>query len=982
MHRVSHRRSATITQIITTVFSRSLLVLLSSVFWVNFALAQGDPETKAAELTRLFNEAMSSFQQGDYQAAVTKFQTVMGQAGEGAQLEGLYFMLGAAYFNLQQYDKAVEALKQYQTKYPQGPRIKEVIFSLGQASFMATNYAEAVAAFSQLENVPQLREQALLYMGAAYKEQGKLDEGIETLEKLITPEIRSTTGVNGAMMLVGLYGEKKEADKANAVISKILQRLDLVDNMVRLNSMAVELGDHLLNEGQPEGALETYRNVRSREEVIKFQADRVADVQKKIEENMALMRAKPEEAVQYAGVHVRLNDELAKAKKIHEEAQKLPDFAPALLLRQGRAWYEWDKKWEAIVAFNRLVEKYPEAKERESGLFALLTTYADVNQPVRAQRLCELYLKEYPNEKNADAVGYLLGATALQADDPKAAEGYFGRMLKERPGSAMKENMQFLLANAKFAQGKFDDAIKDYKQYLKDYPNGTRVEEAYYRIGAAFVFAGKYEPGHEAVGEYVQKYPKGNFTADAKYRLMICKYAAQLYDEVITDAANWRKEFQNDPMEGEVLALHADALAAQGKNEEAIPVYVESYKKATTDDVLNYSLFEASKQMQKLRKWEEVTQLLQEFVNERPDHPSVVAAMYWMGKALSQQGKTDEAKQFLVEQLKRYSSDPKREAVEQLLQQLAQLCSKRPRPAPTVAPAATPPPTPAVASAEAGSPTPAPTPTPLPPYDAVAELEKHLKPLEENANDTIRARLLYARAELATLRRKPDEHDELINQIAGQFKPDPLSPLLLALAGDHLLAKGNSEGAATFYNHLKDYYPKSVYRDYAYVGLGEIAFAKKEYDNALDLFVEAADKIALSKIKEATIGKAKTLLELAKYEEARKLFEQIATVREWRGESTAYAVYSLGDVEARQGRFAKAIAHYQRVFLLYQKYVPWVAKAYIASAESFEKLGKRTEAINHLKEMLRNEKLQKRPESHQARQMLQQWGAPALTQTP
>jgi TolA-binding protein len=962
------------------------LIALASVLSTAASLAQNPPpgaDTPAMEVTKLFNTAMEAFQRGDYQAAATNLESVIAKAGEGAQLEPVYFTLGASYFNLEQYDKAIKTLKKYQQKYPQGARMADATFCIGQAAFMSKNYGEAVAAFSQVENIPPLREQALQYKAAAYKEDGKVDEAIQTLEKLITPEIKSTIGINGAMTLAGLYAEKKQPDKANALVRRIFQNLDLVDNMVRLNSMAVDLGDNLLNDQHPGEAIEAYRNVRTRDEVIQFQAERIAAVQKKIEANLAAMRANPSEASQYIAVHGRLKDELAKAKELYEEAQKLPDFAPIILLRQGKAWYEWDKKWEAIVAFNRLVKKYPQAKERESALFAMLTTYADVNQPERAQQLCQQYLKEYPKGQNADTVAYLLGATALQSNDPKDAENYFGQMLEQRPDSSMKEDMRFLLANAKFAQGKFDEAIRDYKQYLQEYPDGHRVEEATYRIGAADVFSGKYEAALESLGDYVKKYPKGTFTADAKYRLMVCKYAAQQYDEVIADVANWRQEFPNDPMEGEVLALLGDVLAAQGKSAEAIPVYIESYKKATSDEVMNYSLFEASKHMQKLGKWNDVTQLFQEFVKEKPDSPSVVAAMFWIGKALAHEGKTDEAKQFLVEQLKRYIGDPQREAVEQLLQQLAQLCSKRPRPASSAAsaaPVASAAPSPALAAATTGSGSPSAvvvTPTPLPPYDSVGELDRQLKPLEENANDTTKARLLYAKAELATLRRKPDEHDKFLSQIAEQFKPEDLSPLLLAQGGDFLLAKGDNERATAFYDHLKDYYPKSNYLDFAYVGLGEIAFAKKDYETALDLFTEAADKIAQSKLKEATVGKAKTLLEMGKYDESKKLFEQVATVREWRGESTAFAVYSMGDIEERQGHYAEAIAYYQRVFVLYQKYTQWVAKAYIKSAECFDKLGKRQEAINHLKEMLRNEKLQKLPDMDQARQMLEQWGAAA-----
>src|SRR4030095_2263362 len=140
----------------------------------------------------------------------------------------------------------------------------------------------------------------------------------------------------------------------------------------------------------------------------------------------------------------------------------------------------------------------------------------------------------------------------------------------------------------------------------------------------------------------------------------------------------WIAEFSKDPMIGEVLSLLGDALAAQEKHEEAAYAYERSYKAATTDEVLVYSIFEASKQMQKAGKWEKLAAMFEEFTTKNPEHQAAVAGMYWIGRAKAKMGKTEEAKAFLIEQLTKYQNEPKREAVESLLNQLAQLCLKRP----------------------------------------------------------------------------------------------------------------------------------------------------------------------------------------------------------------------------------------------------------------------------------------------------------------
>jgi TolA-binding protein len=393
--------------------------------------------------------------------------------------------------------------------------------------------------------------------------------------------------------------------------------------------------------------------------------------------------------------------------------------------------------------------------------------------------------------------------------------------------------------------------------------------------------------------------------------------------------------------------------------------------------------------------------MFEEFVKMKPEHPTVVAAMFWIGKAKAHDGQVEEAKAFIVENTKPFLNEPKREAVEQLLQQLAQLCSKRPRPkpAPLPDPVATNPagtqtavttttattPSASTTKPAVSSPNgirgatslPAATPVPLPSYDAVAELKRQLQPLVEGANETGKARLLYAEAELLKLIKREPDAKKIHAEIATKFAPETLSPVLLAIVGDYLLDTGDRAKAVKLYDNLRTDYPKSDYLDYAEVGLGEIALTEGKAKEALELFTHAADEVAGAKAKEATIGKARAQLELGMYAEAKKTFETAASIREWRGETTAAAIYYLGDVEFRQGHFADAIAYYQRVFVAYQKYGIWSAKSYLRSAECFDKLGKRQEAIGHLRELLRNEKLKELPEFKQALKQITEWGGAA-----
>lgn len=953
----------------TAVFSCFLLLPVA-------APGQGTPGGGADEAAKAAMDGMGAFGKGDYQAAVTALNTAITKAQPGPGLESIYFTLGAAYFNLKDYPNAVTTLEKFLSLYPKSARVPDAVFSIGQASLLNNDFEKAAASFKQLERLPGYRDQVLFFEGSAYKQAGKLDQAIAAFEQLVANGIKSTNGANAAIQLVALYGKKKDFDKASAMVTQIRHNMSFVDNIMTLNNEAVSLGDELLEDGMAKEALECYALVKSRAQVIQFQTDRLQGMQKRIEDNKAAVLSQPTRVIQLNAESDQLRAQIAEGTKMLAEFQKLPDFTPQLLFRIGRAYYQMQSRWEAIVAYGELVKKFPDSDLAEQAMFAEIVASSEANRATKTQELCQQYLKKYPTGKNASAVGYLLGATALQANDTQGAVTWFGKMLDEQPASTFREEMLLQLGNAYFGLGKYEDAQKQYDRYKTDYPNGKHIEEAVYRTALCSLFAGKYENAMNAVNDYITKYPNGNYVMDAKYRLDVCKYAAQLYDEVITDCRAWEKQYGRDPMLGEVLALLADALAGSGKEDEAVDVYARAAQLATTDEVVGYSLGSAEKILQKKGEWDKIGSMYQDFVNKHPESTSVVTAVYWISKAQVHDGKVDEAKKFIADTIKKYIDDPKADKVEQLIMQLAQLCVRK-KPAAAPAASASPAASGTGAAVAAASPvataTPAPAATPA--IDPGAELDALLGSSEKDQSSTARSRILFAKAQLALMRKQIPEEEKNFQAIADKFKPEDLSPMLLAQVGDYLLSKGQNDKAAAFFNQLMDVYPKSDVLDYAYNGLGEIAFRNKQYEQALKLFSDAIDKAGAStKLKDVTLGKAKALFELDKLDDAKKIFQQVASMREWRGESTAQSMYYLGKIAEKQNQLPEAIASYQRVYVAYGRFPQWVAKAYISSAECFGKLGKSQEEMNTYREMLRNEKVANLPETEIARKRLQDAG--------
>ena len=636
-----------------------------------------------AELAALYTQGMAAFQAGNYPVAASTLESLLNKAEFSPQLEPAYFTVGSAWFNVPDYKKAVAAFKTYQSKFPNGAHAGEAAFAVAQANLLAKNYSDAVSQFAALEKDPNYRERALYFGATASRDGGKPDQAIATLEKLCGGELRTQLSIRGAITLAQLYSKKNESTKTIALIKKLHEHIGIVDDIVELNSTTVELGDSLFQAKAYGDALECYKAAYPREEIVKLQTDRVNAMQRRIDENLAAARLDTSQFAQLAAVNSQLKADIARIQQMLDEFQKLPTITPAIYIRLARCFYEVDRKWEAILVYQEIIDRYPKEPEHEPALFGLIASLAEVNQAKKAEQRCQEYLRDFKNGPNAETVGYLLGSVALQANDPQTAETHLGRMLESQPKNPLRDQMRYLLANAKFMEGKYDDATSQYRQYLNDFPKGQNVEDVKYRLALSALFAGKYQDAMNLFNDYLKNYSTGQYVSDAKYRLAVCKYAATnptMYDEVIKDCQAWEREFPKNQQLGEVLALLADAQAASGRDNDAVPVYIRSYKIAATDEVMNYSLFAASKLLQKKGDWEKIGELFTGFLEDKPDSPTVISALYWIGKAKAHEGKMDEAKKITADTIKKYIGQPDREALELLLTQLAQMCVKKKKP--------------------------------------------------------------------------------------------------------------------------------------------------------------------------------------------------------------------------------------------------------------------------------------------------------------
>ncbi len=964
--------------------------LLCVIFSVTTCMAAG--ETTPDDL---FKAGVAAFQSGDYATATKNFEEVLAQGPQGEALETLLFTLATTHLSQKNNAKAEEYYNRSLKEFPEGKYKIKALVALSQIQSQSGRKAEAEKSLQlAAQGGGEIGIRAKMAQASILAESGKPADASKVLRSVIEQGIKDDLTVQAAMALTELEAKQGNLDEALKLLDQLQSTPDLIDNPLQLDILSVRIGDGLLRKGERQKALKMYSIIRPKEVVINLQKERIAAMEKQIADARSGLQTNPKAFMEINARIATIQANIAQLRTVLEQFEKLPDTEVPVRIRQAKAYEELDQKWETILIWESLLES-KDPKIREDALFSIAAAYCALVRKDDATVALDRYMTEFPNGKYAEQAGYLKGAVALEAGDYAKAENVFGTVVVKGGSSALVGDMQFLLANAKFAQAadpekrdKYKEAVEDYKKYLAKYPEGKFAEECLYRIALCYFQLGDYAKALEALQDYTKKYPKGQFVGDADYRIALCYNAAEKYDEVLKRCDAWMKAHEGESMQAEVLALRGDAYAAKEMPAESAEAYRFSVDMGQSDELLKYSLFEANKQYQKINRWDQISEMFSRFAKRHPEHPAAIAAVYWVSKAKIKEGKTEEAKKYLADTILQTINDRRKDAVEQLLGQLAQTCSKRPRQPLATKQVVTEPAPEAGAisdgSAASASPPPRPSPTPLPAYDAEGDFAKYLNASNVGNTPLAKARLRYAQAQLAGFTRKPDQQKELMASIYRDFPADELSAMLLSECGDIALAKGQIDKAESFYKELLTSFPKSDLLEYAYCGMGEVELAKNKPADALQWFDDAVEKAgAEAKLSEVTYGKGLALLALGKTDEAKTIFEQVASNKEWRGEITARALLSIGDIEEKKGNTAAAIQYYQRVFVAYQRYPDVVISAYLKAADGFIKLNEPAKAAAHLREMLSKPRLAQSPRAEEVRKKLENLpAAPEATSSP
>jgi tetratricopeptide (TPR) repeat protein len=881
--------------------------------------AGGGALNKQEETEALMTAALSLFQEAKYQEALAKVAEVKKNLNN-KPFPQILFVEGASYFNLNDYPNAITALEAYQTSFADGEYINPVKLALGRSYINKGEPDKGIEILKGVVNsAPAMKAEAGLFVAEALKKQNKIDDALAVLKSIILDGTRSAEGIQAAMMAADMYVAKGELDEAGKLMENVKSFASGGDNVAQMNNIYLKLGDQMLEKKSFREALGAYQMVRKKNEISRLQKEVIA----KLEESLKNPGRGP-----IKGTKEELEEKLKTNNTLLEEIEKRSDYDASLYYRLGRCYFEMARLWESILAFDVIVNDFKEFPQRDRCMFGMIIANAQLKRVKAARKLCEKYITDFPDGADLGTVSEMFGMLAYENGQLQEAADAFNKA--EGFPKAEKERLRFLRGNVLFEMQRFDDARTTFELLVNEFPQTPYKDDALYRVALIYFYQNDSINTSKALKNYMKENPKGLYVVDARYRLAFIKFQARDTESAMSDLESIVKDAPNDPNIGQVYALLGDGYNQKGEYEKALENFAMAVDKAKSDDVLSYTMDQATDLYASMNKWKEIGDMWSKYLKTHKDNEEQeLKAVLWISRARVKENKQDEAKKLLSDAIKPKIPNASNEQVEGLIQQLVSLTApkRRARPAPS-----------------ADGTTPA-APAPITFDQVEKELETLLTPPDAAMNGTAQMRILFAKAWLAKTMREPEKAEKLFTIIIEVAKPDDLSPMLLATVGDNARKKGDLDKAAGCYNRLNEFFKDTEYADGAAVGLAEIAFEKGEIDKALELFNTAIEGYqGSSRLLDATLGKAKTLYKLKKFDDAKKLYEDILNTKEWRGEAHATALFMQGEMEFDQKKWGTAIPFYQRVFIAHQKWKPIMAKAYLQCARAFIQLNRPAEA--------------------------------------
>ena len=848
------------------------------------------------------------------------------------------YQLGYCQMKLGEYLSGGENFIRFAEEFPDDPQVESGRVLAAQCLTLVQQWpAVEEQAAAVLENprlVDDLKIPATQLLSEARYQQEKWADAVKPLVSLYRIADKDSIRSSAAVMLVTCYVRLND-------FANLFGFLPLCDvaarNNVGLNVALLEAGDSHYNKGEYLKALLLYRQVLLKKNLIAHYEKRLAEVRATLRPFVA---GGSQTLTEYKESQAKQQELFERLKQQYDAIVAFDDYDMDVALRMAQCYNDLQRNWPAHAIYERIFKENPSSELADQARYMSFAVMIDEREWALAAAEGYAYIEEQTDGSYMDDVTLNLMQVHLQQEQFELAYDMGKRALEISPEHKYIDQVRFLMGYIRFQSLDYEEAFGHFSEILKNWPDSRYYETAEYWRAMSLLFLGRFEESETAFSAYLTnpKYVPPAYEEDASYRLGIAQYGAEMFEVAETTFRDFVERFPDSALVSEAYAMLGDLRGAEGELEVALDFYRLAREKARNIGQVNYPLFQAAKVLELDRRFTDIVELMENYLKEYGESSDYANAANWIGRAYKAMDDYPYALKAYLETIDNYGSDAERGGVDLVVNQIVEDFKSEDWSA----------------------------------YQTVImeQLDVHLKAAMDSGQRTLELRYQTLFAQIT----EGDEREAFVRSVV-QSKNVPASgPGTLVLMAQEGVKQGNYEIVHEATQRFMSTFGVSNNMLYILLANMDALIAEGNYTEAEELSEEILVKFGYSKsVGYARKRRGDAFRMQGKFEEALEAYKEVLAIREWRGPLTPEALYYSGICKMELGDLDEAFAYFQRIYVLYEDYVEWVAPAYAKSIECMKALGGYDqEIINTYKEMIANEAVAKTPEGREAAKQLRQ----------
>jgi len=901
-------------------------------------------------------QADSAYNRRDYAAAAELYRLFFSNYAQSNEpqikeiIRRRRYEMAMCQVQLRKFEEATEAVAEALAASPplDEKSIQELTFWRGVGELESKEYAAArttfagfvklfppnayqapayVRQFPAASKVPE----ALLLEGTALLLDEKYADAAAHFSSIKTALPRETRGRATVLEFYSLL-EAGKYDEALALVMKESPNLRDMPQIVAFQSLTLQLGGTLIEEGRYRDAIACLQRVWLSERLLKHQNARLLDLESKLAAAEADPNPDPYRTLS-------LGQQIAKVRREIESFQKIENFDSALRFRLAIAYQAMQRYRESALIMESMLEEMPPDKVVEQASVNLVQSWNAIERWPKVISSSEAFERVFPSSGSLPMVLYLRGIAEQKALDYPAAIATFQRLAKTFPKSEFAPRALFMKGFTSLLADDNPPGITSFEEFIKKHPKHELADAAQYWRAMAFSLDKQFEVARQAMQDYLDERKDGAFRSAAFFRKAYCAQQLEDYQTSINELSEYLRKYPGGEESSEAKVLLGDALMNEGQMEEGIAA-LESIPSSDTR-FYEEGVFKISKALKLMEQYDQMRERMEAFVMGSPKSPRVAEAIFNIGWVYRQNGDPEKAREVYWAAIKEYGGQAEIRSVDDLFPALARL------------------------------------------YKGPEEQARYLAKLRDLREEAEAAgqrelvmRALWAQGN-ALRRAEPEQARGFFVEAAKLAEVESTNPLLLADFAQALQESGDSKGAEAMWRDLMKWNPRAPQKDRALAAMGFFELERGNEKAALGYFDrferETLGSVIFGKVM---LARAALLEERGEFSHAREGLDALLASPSASGSEKAEALYRMGEIHMREGKPQLAVPYFQRIYVMHGKWRDWVARAYFRSGEAFEKLDDKLSARRTYQELGEREELGEFEETDKALKRLQALGGP------